>query len=133
MNTDGSNQVRITNRSTIDGGPKWSPSREYLAFTSTWRETKDISDVFIMNTDGANIKRLTYDGKIFKSFSWSPNGTSLEIHAITLPNIYIINVDGSGLRQLTNYPEAGNTLDGFNREPEWSPDGKRLLFGSYAR
>jgi Tol biopolymer transport system component len=38
-------------------------------------------------------------------------------------NLFLIHPDGSGLRQLT--------ADGFNnRQPRWSPDGKRLAFYS---
>ena len=35
--------------------------------------------------------------------------------------IWLINVDGSGLRQLTDFPEGAC-------QPEWSPDGMRLVF-----
>ena len=38
-------------------------------------------------------------------------------------DIYLINVDGSGQRKLTDSPG----LDGF---PAWSPDGERLAFSS---
>ena len=37
-------------------------------------------------------------------------------------DIYVVNLDGSGLRQLTS---AGN-----NGDSVWSPDGKRITFGS---
>ena len=35
--------------------------------------------------------------------------------------LYIVNVDGSNLRQVTN-------LGGFTSFPEFSPDGKTLVF-----
>lgn len=37
--------------------------------------------------------------------------------------VYVINVDGSGLRQITNLEEGAC-------QPDWSPDGKRLVFVS---
>lgn len=38
--------------------------------------------------------------------------------------LFVINPDGSGLRQLT-HPAAGRVLD---NEPDWSPDGKQVVF-----
>jgi Tol biopolymer transport system component len=35
--------------------------------------------------------------------------------------VYVINSDGSGRRQITNLPEGAC-------QPDWSPDGKRLVF-----
>ncbi len=37
------------------------------------------------------------------------------------PQVYIINADGSGLRQITNEQEGAC-------QPDWSPDGKRLVY-----
>ncbi len=39
----------------------------------------------------------------------------------SVPEIYLINVDGSGLRQITDFPDGAC-------QPEWSPDGLRLIF-----
>jgi Tol biopolymer transport system component len=46
-------------------------------------------------------------------------------------NIYVMNVDGSGLRQLTdNYLErvGENITIRYNIRPSFSPDGKRIIF-----
>lgn len=40
-----------------------------------------------------------------------------------IPQIYVINTDGSGLRQITNMPEGAC-------QPSWSPDATRLIFTS---
>ena len=59
----------------------------------------------------------------------SPDGKRLVFEVQNLstadpPNrraIFIVNVDGSGLRQLTDW-----SLNGGDH-PDWSPDGKRIL------
>jgi eukaryotic-like serine/threonine-protein kinase len=43
-----------------------------------------------------------------------------------IPNIWVINVDGNGLVQLTNIPEGAC-------QPSWSPDGVRLAFTAPCR
>jgi Tol biopolymer transport system component len=62
--------------------------------------------------------------------AWSPDGKRLVFEVQNLataapPNrraIFIVNVDGSGLRQLTDW-----SLNGGDH-PDWSPDGRRILF-----
>ena len=41
------------------------------------------------------------------------------------PDIYVMNADGSGVVQLTD-------KDGWDGEPSWSPDGRRIAFVSYS-
>ena len=38
-----------------------------------------------------------------------------------MPNIWVINVDGTGLKQLTDLQDGAC-------QPEWSPEGERLVF-----
>lgn len=40
-----------------------------------------------------------------------------------IPQIYLIETDGSGLEQITNFPEGAC-------QPAWSPDGTKLIFTS---
>lgn len=42
------------------------------------------------------------------------------------PQVYIINADGTGLRQITNEQEGAC-------QPDWSPDGRRLVYVSPCR
>ena len=60
---------------------------------------------------------LTEKKLVFASFS-NANGTLAEE-----ANIFVINADGTGLRQLTSSKYEDN-------DPEWSPDGTMIAFKS---
>jgi TolB protein len=57
--------------------------------------------------------RLTADVGIYPKMAWSPDGTQLAFVSgfATQRDIYVINADGSGLRNLTNSPEDEYELD----------------------
>ena len=55
MNTDGSNQTRLTNNSSVDNNPSWKQSTR-IAFTSN----RDGNyEVYVMDVDGSNQTNLT--------------------------------------------------------------------------
>ena len=64
--------------------------------------------------------------------AWSPDGTRIAFSSWSWRydggtghgDIFVINADGSGATNLTNYP-------GSDRHPLWSPDGKRIAFSRY--
>jgi Tol biopolymer transport system component len=82
-----------------------------------------------MDFDGLNQTRLTFNATTDSGpVSFSPDGkrvafsrnASNEGEAVYNYDIFVMNVDGGDLRQLTKDPE-------FDAEPVWSPDG-RILF-----
>lgn len=119
-----------------------SPDGTKIVFTSM--RTGDL-ELFIMNTDGSDVVQITnelgYDGGAF----FSPDGTQLvfrssrpktpeEIEKYTSlleqglveptdMELYVVNVDGTGLRQVT---DLGNA----NWAPYFHPSGEKILFAS---
>lgn len=75
-------------------------------------------EIFLMNSDGSDQHRLARGW----CFDWSPDGQRLAF--LRDAAIYVINVDGTGLRRLREL--GGNVLE-WNR-PRWSPDGGRIAF-----
>ena len=78
-----------------------------------------------MNPDGSNIKQVTDLENVGGRSSFSPESNKLTFYAGPFGdrNIYIINIDGTGLIKLTNI--------GDNLGPCWSPDGNWITFTSY--
>ncbi|MFC9332043.1 TolB family protein [Kitasatospora sp. NPDC057015] len=125
--------------------PAFSPDGKLIAFSRSWGALDDAqqqiqySDLFVMNADGTNAQRLTmltndkpFSGRVDNA-AWSPDGTQLAFAYRTSGTgqpadstaIFVINADGTGMRQLTPWAlRAGD-------RPSWSPDGTRVLFTTY--
>ncbi|MDM7861330.1 amidohydrolase family protein [Alteromonas sp. ASW11-36] len=82
-----------------------------------------LGDIYIVDINGGEAKPLTQD------FAWnihptiSPDGTEVAFISDRdgLSNIWIMNIDGSNLRQVTK--EKNNII----HSPKWSPDGQYLV------
>jgi len=88
--------------------------------------------LYTVNPDGSDLFQVTkLPSTLFETWlpDFSPDGQRLTFCYGTIDGsenafaeIYVINVDGSGLKQLTN--------DGlFDCFPRWSPDGSTIIFG----
>jgi TolB protein len=141
-NADGTGLTRLTHYGVYTAEGTLSPDGQTIVFTSL--KDGDL-DIYTMRVDGTNVRRLTstpgYDGGAF----FSPDGTKIVYRAyhptdsaeladyrallaqrIVRPNkmeIWVMNADGSGQRQVTH-------LGGANFAPYFTPDGKRIIFSS---
>jgi len=133
---------QLTTTPGYDAEATISPKGDKIVFTST--RNGDL-DLYTMNIDGTNVKQVTnelgYDGGAF----FSPDGAKLVFRASrpqteeqkkeyldylkqglvapTAMEIFVCNVDGSGLQQITNLGKA-------NWAPFYHPSGKKILFSS---
>lgn len=69
--------------------------------------------------------RLTHNPADDDQPAWNPEGDSIAYrsHTGTTSDIFAVNIDGTGHRNLTNHPGD----DGW---PTWSPDGNHIAFQS---
>ena len=75
MGADGSNPIRLTNNSTSDGGPSWSPDGTRIAFTT---QRDGLPLVYVMNANGSNQVNITQSTTLDSSDpEWSPDGTTI--------------------------------------------------------
>jgi len=123
MNPDGSDQRRLTHSDGRVAGSAISPDGTRIAFNTTGGER----DVFVIDAGGGDTVRVTnmtaMGGLGAEAATWSPDGKRLTFNSFLRPDIYVINVDGTGLTNLTNHPAR-------DVRPDWSPDGRRIAFVS---
>lgn len=140
MNTDGSNRKRIydtvtakTNPGIPGGGlvgayfPTWSPDNQWVAFgVGQWFGARDRRKGVIMRVrrDGTDLEPLT-DGTLHCIFpSYSADGKQIvfvvwDDPALGERGLRILDVETRKIRVLTR---------AWDNVPDWSPDGKRILF-----
>ncbi|MCC6865736.1 MAG: PD40 domain-containing protein [Ignavibacteria bacterium] len=141
-NSDGSDLTKLTNIEGYDAEATISPKGDKIVFTST--RNGDI-DLYSMNLDGSDVKQLTniagydggayysYDGKmiVFRASRFQDPAELKEYQnllseGLIKPSkleIYVMNADGSNIRQVTNNGAA-------NFGPYFFPDGKRVIYCS---
>jgi len=56
MNADGSHPVRLTQHSSNQGDPNWSPDGHWIAFDME-------RDIYVIGADGSNMVRITDGGR----------------------------------------------------------------------
>ena len=65
-----------------------------------------ITDLYMVDVDGGNFRQLTNDKYGDLQPSWSPDGTRIAYYTDVDGNfqLFVMNADGSGRRQLTRDP-----------------------------
>lgn len=141
-NLQGEILQQLTNEPGYDAEATVSPQGDKIVFTSL--RSGDL-ELYTMNVDGSDVKQVTnalgYDGGAF----FSPDGSKLifrasrpksdeEIKAykellnegLVMPTqmeLFVCNVDGTDLRQITNLGKA-------NWCPFFHPSGEKVIFAS---
>ena len=105
----------------------WSPDGRHIAFTG-FLGRLGMEDVYLgmltlqEGAEARSEKILDSSAKDYGGY-WSPDGAKVAFFSNRSGNydIWIMNVDGSGLTQLTT--DAADDL-----YPTWSPDGRKIAF-----
>ena len=109
-----------------EDSPQFSPDGTQIAFTGQYDGNVD---VYVMPAAGGTPKRLTWHPGQDIALGWTPDGKRILFSSNKQAcdsrkfELYLINVDGTGLEQVTNF-------GGFTAFPEFSPDGKSIVFAS---
>jgi len=134
MRPDGSEVWPVTDvvAGAFESFAAWSPDGRTIAFMSN-RHQADRYAIMLMDGDGSDIRQVgPADLPSQGAPAFSPDGTQIVfsgsraslvegLGASLDEDLYVMNVDGSDVRQLT----TGEEMD---RCPRWSPDGSQILF-----
>lgn len=135
MKEDGTGVNQLVN---YPSGPvilsfKWAPDGSRIVF----RVGPPSGTVYTIRPDGTGLTTIDAPwGPTSADFNnpgevaWSPDSRTLAYEARysgdTVPQVYLIGVDGLGRRRLTGTAGAA-------RDPSWSPDGKKIAFDADTR
>jgi TolB protein len=127
INADGSGKRALTHELTPETSMSWSPDGEKIAFFD--------AGISVVNTDGTGLRRLARNVSFQGGPSWSPDGQKLIFVRLRHPrnprpatgeppppspppaaDLWVMNADGSGQRNLTRTPTAS---DGWGAT--WAP------------
>ncbi len=104
---------QVSDASVASAPPAWSPDGQHLVVSS--------SGLILIEVASGSITPLTAEPGSMPT--WSAGGTiAFSTTGSASPGVFVVASDGSGLRRV-----SGDLRFAF--EPEWSPDGRRLLLG----
>lgn len=113
--------------------PVWAPDGKRLVFevhNSRTGEPAGRRALFVINADGSAQRQLTPWSLNGSDPDWSPNGKLITFRSVPgreqHGNLFTVNLDGSGLKQLTRYPAPKAVFSG-----SFSPDGKWITFSRF--
>jgi TolB protein len=144
---DGSGERQVTHppAGVHDRNPDVSPDGRRIVFQ---RSGPTMDDIFVVNADGSGLRQLTSmghpegtclpdSGNCSTSPAWSPDGRWIAFGRMSGPVVdglvetfalFVMRADGSHVRQLTQRRPQATGATGEDAEPQFSPDGKKLLF-----
>ncbi|HZS47845.1 MAG TPA: winged helix-turn-helix domain-containing protein [Blastocatellia bacterium] len=131
--TPGGREIQLTSDAQQNMEPAWSPDGKQIAYRSKDR------GIWIMPALGGTAKQIINFGA---HPAWSPDGTTIAFQSIDehdlgatasgaspSSEIWTVNLQTQQSKRITD-PAVGRD---WNGSPSWSPDGKHIVFCSYAQ
>jgi Tol biopolymer transport system component len=121
---DGGNLTQLTNNGigvTVDG-PAFSRDGQTVVFSTSTVVLGALSAIHLIGINGGTESTVVVDGT---QPAFAPDGTSIVF--VRGVDIYLININGTGLLNLTN-----NGVGVASTQPTFTPDGTQIAFTTVA-
>lgn len=121
---DGANPRRVTASRTLNTNPAWAPDGRSIGYTSWLGGFPDIAVSHLF--EGRMSTPVDGDSRRQNFLpAFSPDGRYVAFNSNRNDNndVYVANVDGTGVRRLTNHPA-------IDTSPTWSPNSQQIAFTS---
>ncbi len=152
---DGSQTIQVTSSPDGESAPRFSPDGRYLSFLSSRQGGKG-AQLWLLDRRGGEAKRVSELKTGIRSYEWSPDGKRMVLVMSDVPadndttnrkpkpivlDRYHFKSDAGGYLDTTHAHLYLFDLDTRKAElltpgrfdessPDWSPDGKRIVFES---
>ncbi|MCX5636395.1 MAG: hypothetical protein NTX52_01710, partial [Planctomycetota bacterium] len=121
MNADGSSRQQVPLPPLeVVSSPQWSRDGQWLTFCGGKGNN---GQIYIVRPDGTGFRRVTNGSGDMVEPSFSPDGSQIAFCGPDGIALYIINTDGTDMRQL---PVDGSF-------PRWWPLGDKILYSNWGR
>ncbi|RWA11508.1 hypothetical protein EKO27_g3607 [Xylaria grammica] len=134
-NADGTDSRKLLGvNSKFDYHASFSPDGEWILFTSE-RDGDGNSDIYRVHVNGSGLEKLRSTPSVEDAVSLSPDGSKIAYVSSEggyRANIWVEDLKTGHRQNLTNTAAVAgdpSVPDGYFR-PQWSPDGKWLVFSS---
>ncbi len=140
MDTDGSNVKKLFDQRLNDS---WMSTRKNGREIIVTPRLENERQFYVVDlSSGKIVKKLPIDLARIGDPAFSPDGKKIVFRGAkekpsptskTFDELYIMNADGTGLRQITKYPQDDKTADWHNYHagpPQWNPNGKFITYQS---
>ncbi len=126
MNDDGTGKENLTNTSSYEKFPQFSPDGSFIIYQGWQRGMMDIFFTNILDKNRINLtKSIKSNDIVSHGNAFSPDGQSIVFTSDRdgNRNIYLMKIDGSEIEKLTKH-------ESNDYEPTFSPDGESIVFTS---
>ena len=124
ISPQGGTPKRLTVSWGIEMFPEWSPNGKQMIFVS---DRAGGPQIYRMNADGTGVERITYIGSYNQSPAWSPTGEWIAYAGRESGtfDLLLTRVDGMG-----DVIKLTDGMGGRNEYPNFSPDGRHIIYSS---